>query len=116
VPTPAAVAEAARERKDEEGEKEHERDVRRAQMLRPHDVVRGVEMEERHRHRHRCNERGEPADELVMDALLALDHLLGARERIAAHLGRGLVQADGFLAHKEKAPAGRGFLISRARS
>jgi hypothetical protein len=51
-----------------------------------------------------------------VDTLLALDHLLGALERLAADLRGRLVQADGFFAHNKKAPPGApGGALSRSR-
>jgi hypothetical protein len=109
VPPPHAVPEALGQRKDEESEQQHEGDVGRAQVLGAHDGVGGIEMKQRHHHRYSGHERGEPAGELVVHTLLALDHGLGALERLPAHLGGGLVDADDFFAHrsppKRKSPA-----------
>ena len=63
-----------------------------AQVLRADNRVGGVEMEKRHHHGHHGDQRREPALQLVLDALLALDHLLGALQGLLAHLGGRRVQ------------------------
>ncbi len=45
------MAVALRDRKEQVAEKQHEADVHRAQHLRRHDRVRGIEVEHRHHHR-----------------------------------------------------------------
>ena len=109
VPPHDAVAVAPRDRENEEREEQHERDVDRPQVLRAHDGVGGVKVKERHRHRNGGDEDGEHARELVVDTLLALDHLLGAMQRFFADLLRRLVQPRDLFAHrssrKKKGPA-----------
>ena len=108
------MAEALRHRKDQEAQEQHERDMDRAQVLGAHDRVRGVEVKYRHHDRDQRDERRDPAGQLVLHALLALDHLLGARERLLAHLRGRLMQAGDFFAHrsmkKPRQHAGRGLV------
>src|SRR5437868_8394481 len=70
--------------------------MRCAQHLRAHDLVGGVEVEKRHRDGHGDNEIGQHALELVLDAFLSLDHLLGARQRLFADRSVGLIDASLF--------------------
>src|SRR5262245_37752535 len=100
---------AFRHRENEEREEQDERHVNRAQVLGAHDGVGGIQVEERHDDRHGGDESRERARQLVLDALFALDHFLGAPERFLAYLSGGLVQPLDFLAHrspsKRKSPA-----------
>ena len=77
VPPHDAVAVPPRGGKQQVAEEQHEADVHRAQHLRRHDCVRGVEMEQRHHHRRRRDEDAERAAQLVARALFRLDELLG---------------------------------------
>jgi hypothetical protein len=109
VPGHDAVLEAPRQRKDEEGEEQHRGDVDRPQVLGADDGIGGVQVEQRGGHRDGSDERGEPAREPVLHALLALDHLLGPRQRLGAHFLGRLVQPRDVFAHclplrKPKAP------------
>jgi hypothetical protein len=100
VPRHHAVTEAPRDGEYEERQEEHECHVRRAQHLRAHDLVGGVEVEQRHHHRGQGDERRHGAGELVLDALFLLDHLLGPLQRLFADLGGRLMDAGDFFAHK----------------
>ena len=109
VPPHDAVAEAPRDREDQEGKEQHE--ARRGSRA----GARGARWRRRcrggtatspppPRRRSAASQPGVP----VLDALLALDHLLGARERLRADLRGGLVQPRDLFAHRPpqmKSPA-----------
>jgi hypothetical protein len=99
VPPHDAVLVAPRHGEDEEAQEQHDRDVDRAQVLGAHDGVGGVEVKQRRADRHRGDEDGEPAREAVLHPLLALDHLLGARQRLGADFLGRLVQPRDVFAH-----------------
>ena len=101
-----AVAETLRQRKQQEAQHQHERDVGVAQRLRRHDREfaeqrrnagdRRVEMEQRHPDRDRGDERRGEADEPVRRALLVLDEGFGLAQRLAGDRGAGEAGVDRF--------------------
>ena len=81
VPPHDAVAEAAGEREQQEHQEQDEADMDHAQLLRRHDRVRGVEVEQRHDDGNRHHDAPEQAGKAVGRALFRLDVLLGFLER-----------------------------------
>jgi hypothetical protein len=73
VPPADAVAEPPGHGKHQEAERQHHADVRRPQHVRRHDLVGGIEVEQRHRHRERGDGQADPAREAVERTLLRLD-------------------------------------------
>ena len=81
VPPHDAVAEAAGEREQQEHQEQDEADVDHAQLLRRHDRVRGIQVEQRHHDGDRHHDAPEQAGEAVGRAFFRLDVLLGFLER-----------------------------------
>ena len=81
VPPADAMAEALRDRKQQETQEQNERDVDAAQYVRRHDAVRGIQVEQRHDHRQRGGEHPERARQLVDRAFFGFDVLLGLFQR-----------------------------------
>ena len=73
VPPAHPVAEPRRQRKQQEAQHQREGDVGVAQLLRRHDGVGGVEMEQAHHHRDRGRDPAGPAHQPVGGAFLGLD-------------------------------------------
>ena len=83
VPPHDPVAEASRDREDQEAEEQHEGDVHRPQHLRRHDRVGACRGGTRpSRRRPGATKRAEPALQPVGRAFLLLDVLLGAQQRL----------------------------------
>ena len=74
----------ARDREHQEAQEQHEGDVHRAQRLRGHDGVGGVEVERRHPEGDGDHEDVQPAPQLVGRAFLVLDEYFGLVERFVA--------------------------------
>jgi len=81
VPPHDAVTVAAGKREQQIAQEQHEADVHHAQLLRRHDGVGRIEVEERHDDGHHHHEAAEVAGQAVGRALLCLDVLLGLLER-----------------------------------
>ncbi|MCX7147303.1 MAG: hypothetical protein NT042_14170 [Sulfuritalea sp.] len=77
VPPAGAVAKALRHGKQQEGQEEHEADMDRAQGLRRHDAVGGVEMEQRHDHGDHRDKNAHLAPKPVRGTFFLLDEFLG---------------------------------------
>ena len=82
VPPAHAVAEARRQRKQQEAEHQREGDVDVAKLLGRHDRVGRVEMEQAHDHRDRGRDPSRPAHQPVGGAFLRLDKGFGLLQRL----------------------------------
>ena len=71
------VAETRGERKQKKAQQQHERDVDVAQLLRRHDVVGSIEMEQRHHDGDAGHRNANPAGEPIGGTFFLLDVFLG---------------------------------------
>ena len=80
-----AVAEARGERKQQETQQKHEGDVGVAQLVRRHDIVGGVEVEQRHRDGDPGHDSAGPARKPVGSAFFLLHVLLGLAQTFGGY-------------------------------